>query len=85
MNKSLYICIYMVYMVFITEGFSEVALESCPEWDLNRRSLNSVQKLEPTLCAACCVLFQCWFQYPVCFLLLLLCTCMILVYFLLIF
>ena len=30
-------------MVFITEGFSEVALESWPQWDLNPRPLNSVQ------------------------------------------
>ena len=32
-------------MVFITEGFFEVAIESCPEWDLNPRPLNSVQML----------------------------------------
>ena len=30
-------------MVFITEGFFEVAIESWPEWDLNPRPLNSVQ------------------------------------------
>ena len=35
-------------MVFITEGFFEVAIESWPEWDLNPRPLNSVQKLQPT-------------------------------------
>ena len=29
-------------MVFTTEGLSEVALESWPEWDLNPRPLNSV-------------------------------------------
>ena len=29
-------------MVFTTEGFSEVAIESWPEWDLNPRPLNSV-------------------------------------------
>ena len=29
-------------MVFTTEGFFEVALESWPEWDLNPRPLNSV-------------------------------------------
>ena len=29
-------------MVFITEGFLEVAIESWPEWDLNPRPLNSV-------------------------------------------
>ena len=32
-------------MVFITEGFFEVAIESWPEWDLNLQLLNSVQKL----------------------------------------
>ena len=32
-------------MVFTTEGFLEVALKSCPEWDLNPRPLNSVQTL----------------------------------------
>ena len=26
-------------MVFITEGFFEVAIESWPEWDLNPRTL----------------------------------------------
>ena len=30
-------------MVFTTEGLFEVAIESCPEWDLNPRPLNSVQ------------------------------------------
>ena len=29
-------------MVFITEGFFEVAIESWPEWDLNPQPLNSV-------------------------------------------
>ena len=29
-------------MVFTTEGFFEVAIESWPEWDLNPRPLNSV-------------------------------------------
>ena len=28
-------------MVFITEGFFEVAIENWPEWDLNPRPLNS--------------------------------------------
>ena len=32
-------------MVFTTEGFSEVAIESWPEWDLNPQRLNSVQML----------------------------------------
>ena len=31
-----------IYMVFTTEGFLEVAIESYPEWDLNPRPLNSV-------------------------------------------
>ena len=34
-----------MHMVFITEGFLEVAIESWPEWDLNPRPLNSVQNL----------------------------------------
>ena len=34
-----------VYMVFTSEGFFEVAIESWPEWDLNPRPLNSVQTL----------------------------------------
>ena len=34
-----------MYMVFTTEGFSEVAIESWPEWDLNPQPLNSVQML----------------------------------------
>ena len=32
-------------MVFITDGFFEVAIESWPEWDLNPQSLNSTQML----------------------------------------
>ena len=32
-------------MVFITEGFFEVAIESWPEGNLNPRPLNSVQTL----------------------------------------
>ena len=35
-------------MVFITEGFLEVAIESWPEWDLNPRPPNFVQTLLPT-------------------------------------
>ena len=31
-------------MVFTTEGFFEVAIESWPEWNLNLRPLNSVQE-----------------------------------------
>ena len=38
----IYICMYIVYMVFTTEGFFEVAIESWPEWYLNSRPLNSV-------------------------------------------
>ena len=32
-------------MEFTTEGFFEVAIESCPEWKLNPQPLNSVQTL----------------------------------------
>ena len=32
-------------MVFITEGFFEVAIENWSEWELNLRPLNSVQTL----------------------------------------
>ena len=39
----IYKYIYILYMVFTTEGFFEVAIESWPEWDLNPRPLNSVQ------------------------------------------
>ena len=35
----------MIYMVFTTERFLEVAIESWPEWDLNPRALNSVRTL----------------------------------------
>ena len=35
-------------MVFTTEWFLEVAIESWPEWNLNRRPLNFVQMLQPT-------------------------------------
>ena len=37
--------IYDIIMIFITEGFFEVAIESWPEWDLNPRPLYSVQTL----------------------------------------
>ena len=33
-----------LYMVFTTEGFFEVAIESWPKWDLNARPQNSVYK-----------------------------------------
>ena len=36
---------YDIIMIFITEGFFEVAIESWPEWDLNPRPLYSVQTL----------------------------------------
>ena len=32
-------------MVFITDGFLEVAIQSWPEWDLNPLPLNCVQTL----------------------------------------
>ena len=32
-------------MVFTTEGFFEVAIQSWPEWDLNPQPWNSGQKL----------------------------------------
>ena len=35
----------MIHIVFTTERFLEVAIESWPEWDLNARLLNSVQTL----------------------------------------
>ena len=34
-----------IYMVFITDGFFDGAIESWPEWDLNPEPLNSVQTL----------------------------------------
>ena len=40
--RSIYIYIY-IYMVFTTDGFFEIAIESWPEWDLNPQPLNSVQ------------------------------------------
>ena len=36
---------WLIHMVFITEGFSEVVIESWPEWDLKPQPLNSVQML----------------------------------------
>ena len=38
----------LIKMVFTTETFWEVAIESWHEWDLNPRPLNSVQTLKPT-------------------------------------
>ena len=32
----------MIHMVFTTDGFFKVAIESWPEWDLNPRPLNSL-------------------------------------------
>ena len=47
--QTIYIYIYMMEnqccMVFTTERFSEVAIESWPEWDLNPQQLNSVETL----------------------------------------
>ena len=40
-SQELYLIQY-IYMVFTTEGFLEVAIESWSEWDLNPRPLNSV-------------------------------------------
>ena len=37
----MYICMY-IYMVFTTEGFFKIAIESWPEWDLNPQPQNSV-------------------------------------------
>ena len=45
MYISIYISIYIRHMVFTTEGFFEVTIESWPKWDLNPRLLNSVQTL----------------------------------------
>ena len=36
---------YIIYMVFTTEQFFEVAIESWPEWDFNPRPLNFLQTL----------------------------------------
>ena len=37
-----------MYIIFTTEGFLKVAIESWPQCDLNSRPLNSVQTLYPT-------------------------------------
>ena len=42
-ESSLYICIYIYIYYIITVKFLEVAVENWPQWDLNPRSLNSVQ------------------------------------------
>ena len=39
------IYIYIYIMIFTTEEFFEVAIESWPEWDLSPQPLNSVQIL----------------------------------------
>ena len=36
---------WYIYVVFTTDEFFEVAIESWSEWDLNPRPLSSVQKL----------------------------------------
>ena len=47
-----YIYIY-IYMVFTTDGFLEVAIESWPEWDLNPRPLRmSSTRSQSQLCTA---------------------------------
>ena len=38
----------LIHIVFTTEGFWQVAIESWPEGDLNQRLLNSVQTLQST-------------------------------------
>ena len=45
MYVCIYVCIYMLFKLFITERLLQVAIESWPEWDLNPRPLNSVQML----------------------------------------
>ena len=35
-------------MIFTTEGFLEVVIESWPEWDLIAKPLNSIQMLQST-------------------------------------
>ena len=42
-SLSIYNVYIYIYVVFTTEEFLEVAIESWPEWDLNPRPLNSVQ------------------------------------------
>ena len=39
---------WMIHMVFTTEGFFEVAIESWPERDFNPQPMNSVQTLQPS-------------------------------------
>ena len=36
---------WFIDMVFITEGFFELAIESWPDWDLNPQAMNSAQML----------------------------------------
>ena len=38
----------IIHMLFTTEGFFEVGIESWPAWDLNPQPLNSIQTLELT-------------------------------------
>ena len=44
-RESLMTTFIYIYMVFTTDGFFEVAIESWPEWGLNPQPLNSVQTL----------------------------------------
>ena len=39
----IYLSINIMYMVFTTERFLEVVIESWPEWNLDPQPLNSVQ------------------------------------------
>ena len=39
-------------MVFATDGFFEVAIESWPEWDLNPRPLNPLRRSNRQRCQA---------------------------------
>ena len=46
--RYVYIYTYIhahTHMLFTTEGFFEVAIESWPEWDLNPQPMNSDQTL----------------------------------------
>ena len=38
----IYISYICIYMIFSTEGFFKVAIESWPEWDLNSQPLKSI-------------------------------------------
>ena len=42
---NIYAYVYIINIVFTTDGFLEVPIESLPEWDINPPPLNSVQML----------------------------------------